>query len=167
MLGFQLGKSTYNEVRAKLPDEVKVEQDDGVPDTFYGGPTFFTSGTGYGIDGLKVVHFCFDKKQTLAHVGMNIEDRSFNDIKKILSSNYEYVRSEYPDAFLLFKANCDYVYLRLPRDNKVGFGVDYVTGVTYRRKKLWARQTAKDKMVEEREEKREQQKALERDAAKF
>lgn len=163
---FQLGKSTYDEVKANLPKGVKVTSDDGLPTKSYGGPTIMTEGVGYDINGLKVIQFDFDKKQTLVHVGMNLEDRRFDEIKKILSSKYQQVRS-YPGVWLLFKANRDYVYLYLPRDKNIGFGVDYMTGAVYRQEQLDVRQTIEDKKALEREENREEQKALDRDAAKF
>ena len=165
VLGFQLGKSTYNEVKKKLPEGVKVEQDDGVSDTFYGGPSFFTTDAGYGIDGLKRVHFCFDKKQILVEVSVSLEGRRLDDIKKILTSKYRPVRSKNPKAPLLFKANCDYVYLFLPWDKDIV--VDYMTAAVYQQKQLAAGQTVERKKAREQREKREHQKALEREAAKF
>lgn len=154
---FQLGKSTYGEVKANLPKGIQITSDDGMPTKSYDGPTIMTEGVGYNVDGLKVVQFDFDKKQTLVHVGMNLENRRFDDIKKILASKYRTVRSN----FLLFKANRDYVSLSPPRDKNIGFGVEYKTGAVYRRGKLQERQTVEYNKKYERENK----KALERDAA--
>lgn len=112
VLGFQLGKSTYDEVKENLPEGVKIT-DDGKP-CEYGGPTIMTEGTGYGIDGLLDVMFSFDKTKTLAEVMMGLEDRRFNDIKKTLASKYQPTGQN--EFRKLFKANRDYVYLYSPRD---------------------------------------------------
>jgi hypothetical protein len=157
---FQLGKSTYDEVKAKLPEEVKITRDDGEPDTLLSGPWFSTDGAGYGIAGLKGVKFCFDKKQTLACVGMFLEGRRLNDIQRILSSKYRHSRSQAPDTYLLFKANCDYVYLYLPWDKDIV--VEYMTGAVYRQGKLEEHRTEEFKKAQERGRK----KALEWETAK-
>jgi hypothetical protein len=96
---------------------------------------------------------------------MILQGQRLDDINKILSSKYQPVLSEYPDVFLLFKANCDYVYLRLPRDKDIV--VEYMTSAVYRQEQLAVRRSAKDKMAREQREKREKQKVLEREAAKF
>lgn len=161
VLGFQLGKSTYDEVKAKLPKEVKIKPDDGKPGED-GGPTITTDGTGYGIDGLLRVDFSFNKAQTLAQLGMSLEDRRFNDIQKILALKYQPVRSN----LLFFKANRDYVSLSPPRDavqdmpGTNSFYVHYKTGAVYRREELEERETAERKKAQEREN----HKALEREA---
>lgn len=155
---FQIGKSTYNEVKAKLPEAAKIKYDDATPGDF-GGPGIGTDGTGYGVDGLEVVEYCFDKKQTLALVSMLLESRRLNGIQKILSSKYRHSRSQAPDTYLLFKAQCDYVYLYLPWDKDIV--VEYMTGAVYRRGKVEEHQTEEYKKVQERKRK----KALDREAA--
>ncbi|MHB9071907.1 MAG: hypothetical protein ACYC6G_00125 [Desulfobaccales bacterium] len=159
VLGFNLGKDSYNKVKSKLPGGAQIKVDEGKPDTFLGGPWFSTDGIGYGIEGLKGVQFCFDKKQTLSRVGMFLEGHRLNDIKKILPSKYRILRSQYPNVFLLYRANRDYIYLYLPRDKDIV--VEYMTDAVYRRGKLQERQTAENKKALEREE----QKEFERDAA--
>lgn len=150
---FQLGKSTYDEVKANLPKGVLIVHDDSVPIEFYGGRTLSTDGTGYGVDGLRAVYFSFDEKQTLVSVGMRLETRRFYDIKKILASQYEPVRSDYPSSLLVFKANQDYiqlfvpegkVYNLIPGDNL--FAVEYMTSAIARKQ----RQTKQYKNPEER-----------------
>jgi hypothetical protein len=142
VLGFQLGKSTYNEVKAKLPKGVKITSDDGKPGS-YGGPELATKGTGYDINGLQSVEFDFDKKRTLAKVQMIMEEHRIKDITKILTSKYQPVRSQYPDAFRLFKANHDFVMLYSPWGNS--FMVDYMTDTVYRQHMLEIRKTEEDK----------------------
>jgi hypothetical protein len=160
VIWFQIGKSSYDGVKDKLPKKVQITVDDGkLGACDYGGPIIITKGTGYGIDGLESVRFCFDARQTLIYVHMILEERRLNDIKKILASKYQAVRSEYPDTFLLFKANRDYVHLYLPWDNRIT--VDYMIPAVYRREKLQEHQTVEYNKKYERENK----KALEREAA--
>jgi len=163
VLGFQLGKSTYDEVKAKLPKEAKITHDALSPHSSeYYGAAIMTDGTGYGVDGLKVVEFDFDKKRKLVEVGMSLGKRRFNDIQKILASKYQPVYSN----LLFFKANRDYVSLSPPRDavqdmpGTNSFYVHYKTGVVYRREELEERETAERKKAQEREN----HKALEREA---
>ncbi len=163
VLGFQLGKSTYKEVKANLPKGVKIKKDNGTCE--YGGPSLFTEGIGYGVAGLEVVQYCFDRKQILVEVGMNLEGGRFNDIKKILASKYQPVRLKNPEAPLLFKANCDYVYLYLPRDKDIV--VEYMTGSVYRQQQLAVHQTIEDYKADVRDEELRKKKALERESAKF
>jgi hypothetical protein len=154
---FQLGKSTYDQVKANLPKGVQIKQDNGTCE--YGGSVLFTEGTGYNINGLLLIKYCFDQKQILAEIRMTFKDKRFNDVNKILISKYRPMRSEHPDVFLLYKAHSDYVYLYLPQDKS--FAVDYMTGAVYRRGKLQERQTVEYNKKYERENK----KALEREAA--
>jgi hypothetical protein len=162
---FELGKSTYTEVKAKLPKEVHITVDnDKIGASEDGGPVIVTQGTGYGIDRLLDVGFLFDNNQTLAEVRMGLDDGRFNDIKKILSSKYRLVRS-YPGVRLLFKANRDYVYLYFQRDavkdkpDTYKFGVQYMTGAVYRQEQLDVRQTVENKKAPERK--------VEEEVAKF
>jgi hypothetical protein len=161
---FQLGKSTYEQVKANLPKEVKIEQNHSNPSAFLGGPWFSTDGKGYGITGLRKVTFGFDIKQTLVHVQMTLEGQRLNDINKILASKYHRVRS-YPGVRLLFKANCDYVYLYFPRDKD--FVVEYMTGAIYRLEQSTVRQTAEERKADEREEQKRIEREAAEEAAKF
>lgn len=172
VLGYELGKSTYEEVKEKLPKGVKVEKDVPGP-CDYGGPFIFTGGTGYGIDGLLDVGYRFDQKRTLVVVMMRLEDRRLQDIKKILASKYRSVRSENHDKFFLFRASRDYVYLYPCRDevkDKPGsyiFGVQYMTNAAYRLDKSRERQTAEYNKAQERENKQMLEKEAAKEAAKF
>lgn len=161
VLGFQLGKSTYDEVKANLPKGVKVKTEGAYENC---GSGITTDGTGYGIEGLLGVGFSFDKKQTLQFVGMFFEGQRLNDINKILSSKYRLVRS-YPGAWLLFKASHDYIYLYLPlNENNV---VQYMTGALYCQEQLAIRQTIEDHKALERCEKQEEKKRLKKESEKF
>jgi hypothetical protein len=156
---FQLGKSTYDEVKANLPKGVKITSDNGkYGASEVGGPLLVTNGENYDINGLKAVEFGFDEMNTLAEVNMFLEGRRLNDINKILSSKYQQVRS-YPGVWMLFKANHDYIYLYLMRDKN--FVVNYMTGAVYRRGKLEEHQTVEYNKKYARENK----KALEQEAA--
>lgn len=152
---FHLKKSTYIEVKANLPKNVKITRDEGTPSPYYGGPFIYTDGTGYDIDGLETVSFWFDRKQTLSEVKLILEDRRFDDIKKILFSKYQQVCSKYPIASLLFKANRDYICLYLPWDKSIV--VSYMTEASYRKLTLAQHHT----------EEHRRKKALGREAAKF
>ena len=161
---FQLGKTTYEKVKADLPKGISITSDEGVPTKSYGGPTIMAKGVGYDIDGLKVVRFDFDRKQILVHVSMNLEEGRSNDIKKILSSKYQQIRS-YPGVWLLFKANRNYVCLYLPRDKNCT--VEYMTGTVYRQEQLRERQTFEYNKKYERENKKALEREAEEEAAKF
>ena len=156
VLGFQLGKDTYKQVKANLPQAAKITN--AYANAYTGGPGFVTDGTGYGVEELRVVKFEFDKNQKLADVNIVMESRRLNDLKKILSSKYKLGRSEYPEIFLLFKANRDYVYLYLPQDNE--FAVRYMTGAVYLLNEQMVRQSAAKKKTQELEN----LKALDREA---
>jgi hypothetical protein len=120
-----------------------------------------------GGEGLKGVQFCFDKNQILSLVFIRLEERRFNDIKKLFALKYRSIRSQYPDTYLLFKANRDYIYLYLPRDKETGFGVDYMTDAVYHREKLEERQTVEYNKKYERENKKALEQEGEEEAAKF
>lgn len=131
---FQLGKSTYDEVKANLPKGVLLVRDDPTPIEFYGGRTFSTDGTGYGVDGLRSVNFSFDEKQTMVAVGMMLESRRFKDLKNILVSKYHYDYSKYKFTYMLFKSQSDWVTLFIPQGKVFSiisedplFVVEYVT----------------------------------------
>lgn len=144
VLGFQLGKSTYNQVKANLPKEVQIKTDNCYPGgTADYGAAIITKGIGYSIEGLKYVEFDFDKKQTLVNIEIIFEEHRIKDITKILTSKYQPVRSQYPDAFRLFKANHDFVMLYSAWGNS--FMVDYMTDTVYRQHMLAIRKTEEDK----------------------
>lgn len=165
VIGFHLGKSTYEKVKANLPKEANIKGDEGKSSDYNDGPAFYTTGTGYGIEGLESVMFCFDKKRILSEVRLFLNGRRLIDIEKILASKYRPIRSKYPDAFRLFKANSDYVYLYLPRNHN--FTVDYMSGSTYHKAKLMERQTIEYKKAEERRNKKALEKEAAKEAAKF
>ncbi|MFA5183462.1 MAG: hypothetical protein WC405_19290, partial [Syntrophales bacterium] len=123
-----------------------------------------TKGDGYDINGLKALEFSFDNMKTLVEVNMFLEKRRFNDIKKILSSKYQKVRS-YPEVWLLFKASHGYIYLYLPRNED--FVVNYMADAVYRRGKLQEQQTIEYNKKYERENKKALEREAEEEAAKF
>jgi hypothetical protein len=161
--GFHLGKSTYDNVKYNLQKHNKIQKDNDISEC--GGRSIFTNGEGYGIEGLKKVHYCFDKKQIFVKVSSNIEVRRFKDVKNILTSKYQLIPSKYSETFLMFKANQDYIYLYLPRDKENGFSVTYMTGSVFRQMKELERKTEIHKKALERknQEELEQEAAAERD----
>lgn len=162
VMGFQLDKSTYNEVKTNLPKSVMVITESASKN---GSSSIVTDGTGYNIDGLRKVILGFNKEQKLEEVLMILEGQRFNDVKKILFSKYRSVRLKNPEAPLLFKANSDYVYLSLPCDKDIE--VHYMTGAFYRHEQLAACQTIEDHKALVRKEKLDKKKALERESEKF
>lgn len=162
--GFQLGKITYNELKANLPKEVEITSDTGKPGES-GGPILSTSGIGYGIEGLKWVDFSFDKTHTLAEVQICLKEQRFKDIEKTISSKYQPIRSQHPDAFRLFKANHDFVKLYFPWDTS--FMVEYLNNAAYRRHESAIRQTIEYKKAEERRNREALEREAKEEAAKF
>lgn len=157
VLGFQLGISTYNQVKDNLPKTVKIILN-RTSSAYYGGPFLATDGKGYGIKELKTIHFAFDRNQTLIEVAMDLEGWRFNDIQKILSAKYQPVHSDRNDR-TIFKANRDYVKLYHHSDE---ISVVYMTDTVY-----WKYVFEERQMEESKEErKREKKKMVEREAAK-
>jgi hypothetical protein len=169
VVGFRLGKSTYNEVKANLPKGVQLEPDEGKLGE-YDGPTIVTKGRGYGIDGLLSVMFSFDKKGNLSEVLMMLESHRFDDIRKILSSKYQLIR-KYPGLRMVFKAHRDYVDLYHPRDavkdipGIYSFAVVYQTGAIHRQWEKLMRQSEMRRKAKDMHEKNElaRETAAERD----
>lgn len=161
---FQLGKTTYKQVKANLPKKVIITKDK-TTSPYYGGPLIYTEGKGYDIDGLEMVSFWFDKKQNLSEVKLILEDRRFDAIKKVLSSKYQLVHSKYPEASLLFKANHDYICFYLPWDKSIV--VSYMTGAGYQKLMLSQHQTEEYQKLEEQRRKKALEREQAAEAAKF
>lgn len=102
VLGFELGKSTYVDVKAKLPRGANPKNQ------YYGnyGPFFLTDGAAYGIPGLQSVAFSFDRRWKLASVTMAFSEQGFAAYKKRLDSQYRLYREMHGET-TIYQANPD------------------------------------------------------------
>ena len=170
VLGVTLGKTTYHEAIAKLPEAVRIKSAgcNGSNEyiIFPGGYGILTDNAdGYGIDGLRYVDYSFDAKEILQSVLLSFEEYRFDDIKKILASKYKQVRSPYPDGFMVFNAKNFYVILYYPWNQS--FTVDYRTPAYHREKIARIRRGEQNKKDLEREVKEEHKRQLAKEAEKL
>ena len=94
VLGFELGTSTQQHVKAKLGK--KTEISNPATNKFSGGLQFTTSGAGYDIEGLSSVVYIFDKEQRLSAVLMEISKGRFDEIFNVLAGKYKLTRQQRP-----------------------------------------------------------------------
>jgi hypothetical protein len=87
VLGFEVGTSTLDEVKATLSKQTKVK-DVGV-NKWSNGPMLKTDGASYEIEGLNTVLYIFDEEKKLAGVVMNMRKARFASIYKVLAEKYK------------------------------------------------------------------------------
>jgi len=105
-LGFELGVSTAEQVKADLTKFTNLEEPDVSGLT--GGVYLKTDNAGYGIDGLNTVTYIFDKNNVLGAILINMTKSRFNAIYDAVSRKYKLETAQRPfvgDQFARFKAS--------------------------------------------------------------
>lgn len=105
-LGFELGVSTANQVKAELSKSSNLEEP--LVSGLTGGAYLKTDGTGYDIDGLNNVAYIFDKNNVLGAVIINMSKIRFNDVYDAVSRKYKLEAAQRPfvgNQFAKFKSN--------------------------------------------------------------
>ena len=162
VLGVTLGKTTYHEAIAKIPEAVKIKS---AARGIAGDYGIMTGGDGYGIAGLKWVSYGFNNKQILQSIMLSFKEKRLDDIKKILASKYKQVRSPYPDGFMVFKANNAYISLSVPWN--LSFTVDYQTPASYHEDVANIRRTKQYEKDLKRKAREEHKRQLAKEAEKL
>jgi hypothetical protein len=103
-LGFEIGATTIDDVKAKLSNQTTVT-DNGI-NKFSMGPMFKTDGAGYEVAGLESVVYIFDDKNTLAAILLTLQKNSFDSVFNGIYEKYPPVseqRLAEADQFARFK----------------------------------------------------------------
>lgn len=115
VLGFEIGVSTAQQVRAKIAGQTKQESQ-GI-NQYSGGEQFKTDGAGYGIDGLTEVTYIFDEKDKLSAVLMTLSKNRFDELFNVLARKYKVQKQDRPfvgDQFGRFKTSDATIELDAP-----------------------------------------------------
>ncbi len=115
VLGFEVGTSTLQQVKAELAKQTKIQ--DAGTNKYTGGAQFKTDGGGYDIETLSEVFYIFDKDQKLAGVLMEMSKNRFDEIFNFLSGKYKVTAKQRPfvgDMFARFKAKGGTIELDAP-----------------------------------------------------
>ncbi len=86
-LGFELGVSTVDQVRANLAKRTNV-QDNGT-NKFSNGAMLKTDGSGYDLEGLNSVLYIFDDQRKLSGIIMDMAKHRFDPVYNALSNKYK------------------------------------------------------------------------------
>lgn len=160
VLGVTLGKTTYHEAIAKIPEAVKIKS---AARGIAGDYGIMTGGDGYGIAGLKWVSYGFNNKQILQSIMLSFKEKRLDDIKKILASNYKQIPAAY--GIMMFKSDKDYITIWRPWN--LSFTVEYQTPAYYQETIARIRATKQYKKDLEREVKEEHKRQLAKEAEKL
>jgi hypothetical protein len=94
VLGFEVGVSTLDQVKATLSAKTKVE--DRGTNKWSNGPMLGTDGSSYEIEGLNSVLYIFDEQKKLMGVVMNMNKARFKSIYEVLSGKYKVLSQQRP-----------------------------------------------------------------------
>jgi len=94
VLGFEIGSSSVEQVRADLTKKTEVR--DAGTNKYSGGAMLETDGSSYQITGLKDVLYVFDSQKKLVAVIMNMDKEQFDQIYKYISAKYKVVSEQRP-----------------------------------------------------------------------
>lgn len=114
-LGFEIGVSTTDQVKAALAKQTKVN-DAGV-NKYTAGPMLKTDGSSYEIEGLNEVLYIFDDQKKLAGVFMDMNKARFDAVFQALSGKYKVSSQQRPfvgDQFARFKTQDSIIEIDAP-----------------------------------------------------
>lgn len=114
-LGFEIGVSSTDQVRATLSKQMKVVE--GGLNKYSGGPVLMTAGLGYDIEGLKEVAYVFDEQMLLAGILMTMSKHRFDAILGALSGKYKVSSQQRPfvgNQFARFKTSDAVIEIEAP-----------------------------------------------------
>ena len=94
VLGFEIGTSTVEQVRAELAKKTQVK--DAGTNKYSRGAMLETDGSSYGISGLNDVLYIFDDQKRLMAVLMDMEKAQFDQIYKYIGAKYKLVSEQRP-----------------------------------------------------------------------
>jgi hypothetical protein len=115
VLGFEVGVSTLDQVKATLSKKTQVK-DTGI-NKWSNGPMIKTDGSSYEIEGLDSVLYIFDEQETLMGVLMDMNKARFKSIYELLSKKYEVRTQKRPfvgDQFARFESPDGIIELDAP-----------------------------------------------------
>jgi hypothetical protein len=124
-LGFEIGATTIDDVKAKLSNQTTVT-DSGI-NKFSMGPMLKTDGVGYELQGLESVVYIFDEEQKLAAILLSLEKSHFDTLFSATAEKYTPVQEQRQvkdGLFARFKtenAMIDMDAPRLANDLKVSY----------------------------------------------
>lgn len=150
VLGFEMGISTQQQVRAKLGKKAEISEP-GI-NKFTGGPQFTTGGEGYDIEGLSSVVYIFDKDQRLAGVLMEMGKGRFDEVFSFLAGKYKVTSQQRPfvgDKFGGFKAKGATIELNAPHMS-FEMNANYIRDDLYAQFKSQSAQEAQQKKASEK-----------------
>jgi hypothetical protein len=149
VLGFEVGVSTLEQVKATLSKKTQVK-DNGI-NKWSKGPMLKTNGSSYEIEGLNSVLYIFDEQKTLMGVVMDMNKKRFDSIYEVLSKKYKMKEQKRPfvgDQFALFESPGCIIELDAPH---LGFQME----VRYLRSDLVRRVNSQSEAEDKAKKKRE------------
>jgi hypothetical protein len=107
LLGYSLGQSTYEDVKASLQQRGVNPHDKGTS-IYAGGPMLETTARGLGVEGLQSAFMIFDVQNRLAGGVLTLNKSRYGAVIQALKSKYTLVRELRPfvgNRFAEFRAN--------------------------------------------------------------
>lgn len=126
VLGFELGVTTVEEVKAALQNKARINAIS--TNRHSGGPQFDTAGNGYQIDGLISVHYIFDAQSKLAAVMLKMNKDRFSSVFSMLANKYPVASQQRPfvgNQFAEFKTQDAIIIVNAPHLS-FEMDVDYI-----------------------------------------
>jgi hypothetical protein len=122
VLGFEVGVSTLEQVKATLSKKTRIK-DNGI-NKWSNGPMLKTDGSSYEIEGLHSVLYIFDEQKKLMGVVMDLNKERFSSIYEVLSKKYKVKEQKRPfvgNQFAVFESPDGIVELDAPH---LGFNME-------------------------------------------
>lgn len=148
-LGFEIGASSFEQIKSALAKQTKVV--DAGTNKFSNGPMLKTGGGSYEIEGLNEVLYIFDDQRKLAGIIMGMDKERFDSVFQALSGKYKVSFKQRPfvgDQFARFKTQDAVIELDAPH---LSFEMD----VRYIRNDLMQKYNAQSAAESEAKQKRE------------
>lgn len=148
-LGFEIGNSSYEQVKETLAKQTQVAETG--QNKYSAGPMLKTDGSSYEIESLSEVIYIFDDKNKLAAVLMRMSKDRFNPVYSALSAKYKVTSQQRPyvgDQFARFKTPDSVVVMDAPH---LGFEL----AVRYIRNDLYQKFNSQSSAEAEAKKKRE------------
>lgn len=95
MLGYTVGQSTFDEVKASLRSRGATPQEKGIS-THAGGPMLEAPGRGLGVDGLQSAFMLFDAQNRLAGGLLTLNKGRYEAVVQAMKEKYTLVREVRP-----------------------------------------------------------------------
>lgn len=94
VLGFEIGVTTPEQVKARVANKGKVEE--GGTSSLTSGPVLKSDGAAFEVEGLQTVTYVFGQKNTLVALLMTMNKSKFDSVYSALAAKYKVAKKERP-----------------------------------------------------------------------